>query len=150
MRTDNALKTFRSGFNCTQAVLSSFAEDLKLDTGTALSVACGFGAGMGRLQETCGAVTGAYMAIGVFACRNLSDNQERKEQSYAMIRQFDKQFKDLHGSTNCMDLIGCDLSTLEGRTDAKNRLLFDTICEKCVSDAVIILEKMIKQKYSDQ
>ncbi len=56
---------FKNGFNCSQSVLTAFAGDFDLDEVTALKVAGGFGAGMGRLMETCGAVSGAYMVLGL-------------------------------------------------------------------------------------
>jgi C_GCAxxG_C_C family probable redox protein len=58
-RRHKAESLFREKTNCTQAVLLSFAAENGLDESIALKIASGFGAGMARLQETCGAVTGA-------------------------------------------------------------------------------------------
>ena len=60
---DLALSRFAEGFNCSQAVFSSYAEGI--DEATALKIASGFGGGMGRMAETCGAVTGAMMVLGL-------------------------------------------------------------------------------------
>ena len=62
---DKAVACFKEGFNCSQAVLSSFDDDFGLDKDMALKLAAGFGGGMGRMAQTCGAVTGAYMVIGL-------------------------------------------------------------------------------------
>jgi len=137
-----ALETFRAGLNCSQAVFSAYSEELGFDEKLALSVACGFGGGMGRLQETCGAVTGAYMAIGVISCKKYTDNKDRKEASYAMIQEFSKRFKTINKTTDCIDLLGVDLKTVEGNRIAKEKNLFGTICEKCISDSVRIVNEL--------
>ena len=64
-KVDEAIECFYSGYSCSQAVLSAYCEDLGLDKETAMKISCGFGAGMARLGATCGAVTGAYIAIGL-------------------------------------------------------------------------------------
>jgi C_GCAxxG_C_C family probable redox protein len=64
-KNSNAINRFRSGLNCSQAVLTAFSDDLSFDDDLALCISCGFGSGMGRLQETCGAVTGAFMVMGM-------------------------------------------------------------------------------------
>jgi C_GCAxxG_C_C family probable redox protein len=60
-----AEKAFRSGCNCSQAVLYAYAEQYGLDKGMALKAATGFGAGMGNFEETCGMVSGAVMVLGL-------------------------------------------------------------------------------------
>ena len=69
-KSEQAVRKFRKGFNCSQAVLSVYAEEFGLCRETALKIACGYGGGMGRMALTCGAVTGAFMVIGL---RKLSD-----------------------------------------------------------------------------
>lgn len=64
-KVDQAVACFNDGFNCAQAILSTYCEEFGLDRETALQLACGFGAGMGRLQEVCGAVTGAFLLMGL-------------------------------------------------------------------------------------
>jgi C_GCAxxG_C_C family probable redox protein len=140
-----AIESFRAGLNCSQAVFSAYSEKLGFDEKLALSVACGFGGGMGRLQETCGAVTGAYMAIGVYACKKYTDNKDRKEMSYAMIQEFSRKFKEIHSTTDCIDLLGVDLKTQEGNRMAREKNLFGTTCEKCISDSVRIVNDITSQ-----
>jgi len=137
-----AIESFRSGLNCSQAVFSAYAEKLDFDEKLALSVACGFGGGMGRLQETCGAVTGAFMAIGVHTCKKYTDNRERKEVSYTLIQDFSRRFKKIHSTTDCIDLLGVDLKTQEGSRIANEKNLFGTICEKCISDSIKIVNEL--------
>jgi C_GCAxxG_C_C family probable redox protein len=64
-KPDDAAAYFNEGFSCSQAVVSSFSEDLGFDKETARKISCGFGAGMARTGNICGAVTGAMMVIGL-------------------------------------------------------------------------------------
>jgi C_GCAxxG_C_C family probable redox protein len=64
-KTEVAADRFLSGYNCAQAILYAFGPDLGLDGETALKVATGLGAGMGRRGEVCGAVTGGILALGL-------------------------------------------------------------------------------------
>jgi C_GCAxxG_C_C family probable redox protein len=141
-RQEKAIKVFRSDFNCSQSVLSVYSEDLKIDKNLALSISCGFGGGMGRLQETCGAVTGAFMAISLFASSKYSDNKDRKAKSYEMIQNFNKKFVEIHKTTNCKALLNCDLSTKEGQEYAKSHNVYENICEKCILSSVQILDEL--------
>ncbi len=51
--------------NCAQAVVIAFSDELDFDREMAARISCGFGGGMGRLQETCGAATGSFMVLGI-------------------------------------------------------------------------------------
>lgn len=62
---DQSLEYFKKGMNCAQAVLSALGPRLGLDRETCVKIAAPFGAGMARAQKTCGAVTGALMALGL-------------------------------------------------------------------------------------
>jgi len=143
MKEKVAIDLFQSGLNCAQTVVATFVEDLQIDLEFAKSISCAFGAGMGRLQETCGAVTGAYMVIGMHNSKKHSDNAERKSSSYSMVQEFSKKFITLRGSTNCKKLINCDLNTEEGMNHAKENGLFETVCEKCITDSIAILEELM-------
>jgi len=143
-KEEKAINSFRTGLNCAQAVLTAYSDDLNFDKNLALSISCGFGGGMGRLQETCGAVTGSYMVLSIYNCKKNSENNDRKEKSYAMIQEFNKKFKSINGSTECLSLIKCDIKTADGRKFAKENKLFDTICEKCILDSVKIIDELTK------
>jgi C_GCAxxG_C_C family probable redox protein len=143
-KNDIAIKEFRDGLNCAQSVLSAYTSDLKIDKNIALSISTGFGGGMGRLQGTCGAVTGAFMAISVFTCRKYEQLNDRKTRSMEMIQSFNEKFLNIHKSTDCRDLLGCNLRTPEGQEYFKIHNLKETVCEKCISNSVGILEEMFK------
>jgi len=98
---------------------------------------------MGRLQETCGAVTGAFMVLGIYNSQKFTDNAERKNRTYSMVQELSHEFKKLHGATDCRTLLNCDLRTEEGQQIHKEENQSKIICEKCIADAVRILEKMM-------
>lgn len=140
-----AIEAFRSGLNCAQSTLVAFTDELKFDRDLALGISCGFGGGMGRLQETCGAVTGAFMVLGIDTCKKHSGYKERKEVTYAAVQKFSEKFKSLHGTLVCRSLINCDLNTEEGHRYLKENNLSEIVCEKCIKDAIHIVEESIKK-----
>ena len=87
---------------------------------------------MGRMAGTCGAVTGAFMALGL-RFGGTTPDREAKERVYEKVREFADRFKARNGSLLCRDLLTCDVSTAEGYEAAKERGLFATtaqnICE---------------------
>jgi C_GCAxxG_C_C family probable redox protein len=140
---EKAIGSFKSGLNCAQAVLTSYSDELKFDNNMALSVACGFGGGMGRLQETCGAVTGSYMVLGIHNYKKFTDNSVRKEETYKLVQKFNEKFIQINGTTYCKSLLKCDLKTEDGNRFAKEHNLFEIVCEKCISDSIRIVNQLI-------
>jgi C_GCAxxG_C_C family probable redox protein len=141
--TAKAQKQFESGLNCAQSVLSSFSGSLKFNEDLALDITSGFGAGMGKLQQTCGAVTGAYMVLGVHCSKNQKDRIIAKEDASKMIQDFEQRFKMLHGTTQCNELIPVDLNTAKGQEAFKEYNMKDNVCMKCVKNSVDILNEML-------
>jgi C_GCAxxG_C_C family probable redox protein len=142
-KSDTALEYFKNGYNCSQAVFSAFAPEFGLDDDLSLKIACGFGSGIGGLQETCGAVTGACMAIGLKCGRGKSGDNAMKENTYRKIIEFTNNFKQAHGTIKCRDLIRVDISTQDGLKRARENGIFTTLCAKYVRDAAEILEKIL-------
>lgn len=142
-KENKAIESFRSGLNCAQAVLTASAEDMAFDYDLAAGISCGFGGGMGRLQEKCGAITGSFMVMGIFNSRLYTDNNKRKEETYTMIRKLDARFKEIHGASDCRSLLNCDLKTEEGHRYAVENNLFRTICDKCISDSIRIADELM-------
>jgi C_GCAxxG_C_C family probable redox protein len=143
-KKDQAVENFKNGLNCAQTVLAAFCDDLAFDRSAALSVTAGFGSGMGRLQQTCGAVTGAFMAIGVYNSKKYDSNADRKAKSTEMVQAFNKAFIAAHKTTSCRELLNYDISTDEGLRVARENNLFGTVCVKCIKDAIDICESLIK------
>jgi len=133
-----AIENFKT-LNCAQSVLLSYARELNLDEMTALKIAAGFGGGM-AMAETCGAVTGAYMVLGLKAQSEDKTVQEIKTETKVAVKKFNELFIAKHGSLNCKKLLGVDISTPEGSAEANERNLFDTVCAELVGSAAEILE----------
>jgi C_GCAxxG_C_C family probable redox protein len=109
----------------------------------ALKLAAGFGGGMAHKGETCGAVTGAVMLIGLKHGNTKAKDKKARRKTYELVQEFIGQFESRHGSTRCRDLLGHDLSTPEGYDAAKKKKLFRRACPKYVKDAAEIVEQIL-------
>jgi len=146
MSTSNeiAVEKFLSGYNCAQAVLYSVSDELRFDKDSALKLACGFGAGMGRRQEVCGAITGGILAIGLKHGRGEGQDRALTEETYRKVRELMARFEAKHGTCNCRALLkGCDLSTPDGQLDFKANDLLNKTCKGCVTTVVETLETIL-------
>lgn len=145
MKSEQAISKFAGGYNCAQSVFSAFCEDLRIDQNAALKIACGFGAGMGRKGEVCGAVTGGIMVLGARYGRGENEDRTATEATYARTREFMNQFASQHGTCLCRELLnGCDLTTEEGQKTFRENDLFNKVCKPCVQSAVEIVEKIME------
>jgi C_GCAxxG_C_C family probable redox protein len=142
---DLAVACFQEGFSCSQAVLSACSERFGLDRETALRVAGAFGGGMARRGETCGAVTGAFMVIGLKHGKIKAEDNAAREKTYELAKEFTVRFTSKNKTIICKELLGYDLSTPEGREAVKEKKLATTICPKFVQDAVEIVEEIVKE-----
>ena len=145
-RTQKALESFRAEQNCAQSVLTSYSDKLNFDKALALSITSGFGAGMGRLQKTCGAVTGAFMVIGIYNDMHISDSNESKETTNTMIQKFNEKFNAIHQTTDCAKLLNCDLKTEKGQEHFHDNNLIEKVCEKCISNSILMINELTNQK----
>jgi C_GCAxxG_C_C family probable redox protein len=139
-RIPDVLERFNHGFHCSQAVLSAYCEDFGLDKEPALKLSCGLAAGTARLGSTCGAVMGAYLVIGLKHGNSSPSDKSATEKTFELIQEFDRQFCQKHGSTNCRRLLGVDL-----RNGDKNFAIRQVklLCPGFVQDAAEILESII-------
>ncbi|MGD9346555.1 MAG: C-GCAxxG-C-C family protein [Candidatus Aminicenantes bacterium] len=142
-RVQKALTCFKEGFSCSQAVLSAFCEPLGLDLFTALKISQSFGGGMAYMGETCGAVTGAFMVIGLKHGRIRTNDDAAKEKTYELVQEFVQRFRTKHGSILCRELLEYDLSREDEFKEAQEKKLFDELCPKLVQTAAEILEGLI-------
>jgi len=144
-KSDAATTTFKSGFSCSQAVFTAFTQENGLDRETALKISQAMGGGMAHLGFTCGAVTGAFMAIGLRFGRFRAEDLAAKEKTYALMTEFVRRFKARYGDNlSCPGLIGVDLGTPEGLKRAGDEHLFETRCAALVRDAAMICEELMQ------
>mgnify|MGYP000852021527 CR=1 FL=1 len=141
-RVEQAVELYETGgLNCSQAMLSVYGEGRGLDKPTAVKVASVLGAGMGRLGNTCGAVTGAFLALGL-SCQ--LDDPQARDKVYALVRDFAKRFESRNGSISC-SLLGNDFGTEAGAAKIKEQKLTSLLYPKFVKDAAEIMEEMLDE-----
>jgi C_GCAxxG_C_C family probable redox protein len=142
-KSDIAVNKFKDGFNCSQAVVYSFADEINIDRDAALKMANGFGGGMGRKQEVCGAISGAIMVLSSLFGRGENDGKEKHENTYRKVRELVDAFKKECGTIHCRELLlGCDLLSEAGQQRFKDDHLVAK-CHECIRVSCIILEKML-------
>ncbi|MEN6383990.1 MAG: C-GCAxxG-C-C family protein [Phycisphaerales bacterium] len=140
--TEKALELQKEGFSCSQAIFAAFAERFNLDKETALKISSSFGGGM-HLNQTCGAVTGALMVIGLKYGRIKAGDVAAKMNNIKMANEFAEKFKARHKFIGCTELLGCDLSTPDGMEYAKKNNVTKSNCPKFVQSAAEILEEIL-------
>ena len=143
-KSDDAKARFSTGITCSASVFSAFAGELGLNEKTARKIACGFGAGISRTGNICGAVSGAIMVIGLkYGKAEQSDDPAATEKTRALTRLFIQEFQKKHGSVNCTELLGYNMSIPEEYDAAAKANLFKTKCPAYVQDAADILEQIL-------
>jgi len=136
-----ATQRFRDGYACSQAIVDVYGTPLGLSRDQAMRVAAGFAGGM-RQGETCGAVTGAFMVLGLRHCSADCDTSRGRAEVYDRVVDFADRFRERNGSISCRELLGCDISTPDGVKQAQEQNLFGPTCVQMVKDAAEILEEM--------
>ncbi len=129
-----ALDYFHRGFSCAQSVLAPFAAELGLSEEQALRLAAGFGAGIGRMRETCGAFCGLTFIAGHVQGNTVGDPAE-KEKTFALVRAEADRFRAEFGSLLCRDLLHIDPDVPESaRPSDRNPAYYAARpCERCVA-----------------
>lgn len=131
-----AAKThFLKSMNCSQAILETYAPAYGVTPKLAEKLATGFAGGMGMGHE-CGAVTAAYMVIGL-ACG------PQEEQVFPKLKAFSKEFKARYRGLGCSELLGVDMESAEGIKEADKKGYFTSRCPNYVRTAGELLEKII-------
>jgi C_GCAxxG_C_C family probable redox protein len=138
----DAMGLFDKGCACSQAILAVYGARFGLEREVAMRIASGFAGGM-RMAETCGAVTGAFMVLGLRHGTEACVTQRGRKAVYAAVQDFTAHFQARNGTVVCRDLLGCDVATPKGLDTAKKQGLFKTKCLKMVRDAAEILETML-------
>lgn len=143
---DMAKQYFLEGYNCSQAVLLAFAEDLGIEKKTAVMISSGFGGGIGRMREVCGAVSGMVMAAGLKYGSDNPKNFEAKKELYKEIQKLAEEFRKDNGSIICKELLG--LSEKEKITSTPEKRTAEYYkkrpCPELVKFAADLVDKFIK------
>lgn len=143
-----AMKLFRDGYNCSQAVFCAFCEQSGLDINTAAKIASSFGGGMGRMREVCGAVSGMFMVAGLVCGYDNPEASTEKTEHYTLIQKLAEEFKKLNGTIICRQLLGLETNGSDNPTpEARTSTYYQKRpCEILVGQAATILEKELNIK----
>lgn len=141
----DSVATFLEDLNCSQSVFSAFAPSLGLDRKTALKLSTGFGGGIAGKGEICGAVSGAYLTLGLRFGRSEKEDLESKQKTLDVIAEFDALFLERNGSLYCSKLLGGDMSKSEEKQKLIENKSFENICPQFIKDAAEILNQIIDQ-----
>ena len=115
------------GYNCAQIVLCSYAEELGIDEEALFRISEGFGAGMGGMMQTCGAVTAMFMALGLANSSGDLQACDTKPQTMKKVRELAAEFEKKNGSIVCRELKGIDTGKVLRS------------CDGCIEDGIRIL-----------
>ena len=129
--TERALENHKNGMNCAQAVACAFADVLKVDENVLFAMAEGFGAGMGGMEATCGAVSGAILLTGIKGSSADVTKPVTKAGTYKLSKEVTSQFKLKNGSLVCKELKGVETKKVLRS------------CDGCIEDAAAIVEKVL-------
>jgi len=145
-KKEKAIALFKDGYNCSQAVLLAFAEELGLDEKTALKLATPFGGGMGRLREVCGAFSGLLMVAGLKYAPADPKDQKAKAAHYALVQQLAEAFKKQNGSIICRELLGVNGAQAPVPQERTEQYYKKRPCADMVGSAAEILENLLQKQ----
>ena len=141
-RPQHAKSRFMKSMNCSQAILETYAGEMGMSIENARKVSAAFAGGMGMGSE-CGAVTGAFMVIGMKYGQTAEKDSDADKETFKKVAMLVAEFKKQHGEILCSNLLGTDMGTPEGVQKAADHGLFTTLCPKFVETASIILDKIL-------
>jgi len=137
-QAERATELFQKGYNCAQSVIGAYAAQLGVPEDIALRMAAGFGGGLGRCGEACGALTGGVMVVGL-RCGSAEADPVAKLRAYEAARVFIEAFWARSGAITCRDLLGVDISDQEAYQHAREEGRFKSICPGLVRSAAELL-----------
>ena len=106
-RVEKAKRLFKEGgYNCCQAVVLAYNDVFGIDDQTAAAVSSGFGGGMGRMREVCGAVSAMVMLAGLIKPATDPTVKDWRTANYALVQEMAGEFKEINGSIVCKELLG--------------------------------------------
>ncbi len=147
-RIQKAVELFKSGYNCSQAVVAAFADMYGFTEEQALKMSASFGGGIGRMRETCGAACGIFMLAGLEKGAIIPEDRDGKAANYALVQELATEFKHRMGSINCGELLGLKkttpiVSTPEERT---SQYYTKRPCVKTVEEAARIWVEYLQKE----
>ena len=130
-RVNETIKRHDKGFNCAQSVACTYCDLVGLSEADAFRAMEGFGLGMGCMEGTCGAVSGAVMLAGLKGSSADLEMPRSKGATYKVAAQIVKRFKEIAGATACKDIKGVETG----------KMLYS--CPDCIKTAAALAEEIL-------
>lgn len=145
VKAEKAKLLFKKGYNCSQAVLGAWCEELGLEFNTAMRLSQTFGGGMGRMREVCGACSGAFMVLGLKYGTSDSTDAQTKKQVYEIVQKFAARFKEENGfdSIICRELLGLPGASQPKPAERTNEYYKKRPCVELVGLSAGLLDEFI-------
>ncbi len=138
-KADEALALFMDGCNCAQSVAAAFSGEVGMPQAQVKRLTIGFGAGVGRMREICGAVSGMAFVISALY-------DEDRAAIYARIQDVAAKFREQAGSVVCRELLGPEAASTTPTPDARTTNYYETRpCPGLVRLAAGILETYLAE-----
>lgn len=149
-RAARATSLFKDGYNCCQAVVLAFADVLEANSlaksDVLAKIASGFGGGMGRLREVCGAFSGAVMMASFIIPADNTADAKAKQANYALVQEFAQSFREANGgSIVCRELLGLSPRTIDPPQPSERTSEYykKRPCAETVGNAAAIVAKKL-------
>ncbi len=133
-RIDQTIERHNRGYNCAQAVACTYCDLAGMDEETMFAVTEAMGLGMGSMEGTCGAVSGACAVAGMIHSSKNLNQPNSKASTYQISKAITQSFLEANGSLTCKDLKGA-------KTGKPLRS-----CSDCIRDAAGLVEKIVLVK----
>ncbi len=145
-KSELAVQTFTEGYNCSQTVFSSFADQCGISRDLTLKISTGFGGGISRHGEVCGAVSGAVMVLGSLYGRGENEKVSAMLSTYEITQKLFVAFTEKMGAVQCKKLIhNCDILTKEGQNEFVEKGYWNDICIPCITTATVSITQLIEE-----
>jgi len=142
MKTEEIKELFMQGIDCSQVVAEYYAEEIHMDRESLLKMSACFGGGM-QCGETCGAVTGALMVIGLKYGHARKGEFGQKQVMLQKVQEFKSLFGEKYPSCICKELLGYNIADPDDMQKILDKGLLFNFCPKVVRDTIQVLEKIM-------
>lgn len=144
-RVERAVAHFTAGCNCCQAVVTAFCDLFGVDEKTAMRLSCGFGGGLGRLRETCGAVSGMALLAGLRFGNEEPADVAARAHTYEVVQQMASAFRERHGSIICRVLLGLERPENDPAPAERTAAYYQNRpCAEYVATAAELAERLLR------
>ena len=145
-RKEKARQLFLEGFNCSQSVAAAYADAFGIDPETILRLSASFGAGIGRMRKTCGAVSGMFIIAGLETGSVIGNDREGKQHNYEVVRSMADRFREKNGSFTCQTLLGLRQAEKSAAPSKRTDQYYKSRpCLRMVEDACDIIEEFFPE-----